>query len=76
MQDPPLRQRAGDLLHDWLKHLMATSSGDDASVKQAIAIALGNLQMSEARSLLQTLAQDSDAQTQLYANAALRQLAD
>ena len=69
---PDLRQRAGEALGDWLSQLL--NDAQATAIKQAIALALGDLQPPNAQSLLQALTQDTDDQTRLYAEAALRQL--
>ena len=69
-----LRQQAGIALCEWLQTLFTHPAM--SAVKQAVALALGNLHPPQAESLLQTLAQDADPQTSLYAEAALRQLAE
>jgi HEAT repeat protein len=68
-----LRQRAGEVLADWLVQLLEEPM-QLGSLAQAIALALGNLRYSAAYPLLQSLAEGSDRQTQVYAQAALRQL--
>lgn len=73
LQSPALRQQASALLADWLERLF--QAADDVSVlKRAIALALGNLHNQEAKPLLEAMMSDRDAQTCLYAEAALRQL--
>ena len=72
-RSPHLRQQASVILTNWLQTLVVTP--DDAPhLKRAIALALGHLQHYPAIDLLKTLTQDADAQTSLYAEAALRQL--
>ncbi|MEM0979459.1 MAG: HEAT repeat domain-containing protein [Cyanobacteria bacterium P01_H01_bin.58] len=70
----PRQNRAGKALCQWLDALLLTDTPEHHQTKQGIAIALGNLHYVSAQPLLQKLAQDSDAQTRLYAEAALRQL--
>ncbi|MEL6383238.1 MAG: HEAT repeat domain-containing protein [Cyanobacteria bacterium J06626_18] len=72
LETPALRQCAGEALCGWLTQLL--NDADATAIKQAIALALGDLQPLQAKSLLQTLTQDPDKQTCLYAEAALRQL--
>ncbi|MEM9003075.1 MAG: HEAT repeat domain-containing protein [Cyanobacteria bacterium P01_F01_bin.86] len=67
-----LRQQAGEALCDWLG--TCHQDPQSGSVKQAIALALGDLHPPQAQSLLQVLVQEDDPQTALYAEAALRQL--
>jgi HEAT repeat protein len=73
LKAPHLRQLAGEILVDWLQSLMVTP-GNAPPLKRAIALTLGRLRTEQARSSLHTLATDPDAQTRLYAEAALRQL--
>lgn len=73
-QMPDLQQQAGDALHDELNlNLQATSK--NGQLIAAIALALGTLQHQPAVPLLTSLMDSSDPQIQLYAEAALRQLA-
>ena len=72
LDEPGLKQRAGEALCHWLDTLL--DSPEAASVKPAIAFAIGCLQHQSARALLQHLSQDADERTRLYAQAALRQL--
>lgn len=74
LQAPLLRQQASAMLLDWLQSLLSTTEGAP-DLKQAIALALANLNMQSARPWLEAMSQDTDAQTGLYAEAALRQLA-
>lgn len=69
------QSRAGKALCQWLNAMLRANAPDHHQTKQTIAIALGNLHYVGAQPLLQKLTQDSDAQTRLYAEAALRQLA-
>lgn len=73
LQSPVLRQRAGNALCAWLRSRLGDAEAAD--LKQAIALALGQLQNIPARPLLQHLATDPDERVQVYAAAALRQLA-
>jgi HEAT repeat protein len=73
-QSPPLRQQASAILLGWLQDLCAAPTDEKPTLKSAIAFALGHLKYAPAQDLLTTLAQDADAQTRLYAEAALRQL--
>ena len=73
-QAPPLRQAAGEALTRWLQTEVSAAEGR-AEMKQAIALALGHLHHHAALPLLQTLAQDPHAPTQLHAAAALRRFA-
>ncbi|MEM1311773.1 MAG: HEAT repeat domain-containing protein, partial [Cyanobacteria bacterium P01_H01_bin.153] len=79
-QTPYLRQRAGAGLYEWLKNgdwETATSlTPQQCQLRAAIALALGNLQYQPAASVLRQLQATGDPQTRLYAEAALRQLAD
>lgn len=69
-----LRRRAGAALCAWLTEILANPEAD--ALKQAIALALGDLQPAEAHSLLSRLSQEANQQTALYAEAALRKLAE
>ncbi|MGF1524805.1 MAG: HEAT repeat domain-containing protein [Leptolyngbyaceae cyanobacterium] len=71
---PLLKQRAAAALCDWLTQLPNEASA--VRVIQAIALALGDLQPPQAQALLETLAQTTDEQTRLYAEAAIRKIAD
>jgi len=73
-ETPAFRQTLGDLLGQWLVSLLPTPSPSSGKLKRAIALAIGTLQPPDALSLLQQLAHDPDAQTRLYAEAAIRQL--
>lgn len=68
-----LRNQAGEALCDWLTGLLNHAGAGE--IKRAIALALGQLRHQAARTLLHRLETTSEAQTQLYAKAALRQLA-
>lgn len=74
LEAPALRHRAGKALCHWLDAVLLAQTSEHPRTKQAIAIALGNLHHVDAQTPLEKLAQDSDAQTRLYAEAALRQL--
>jgi HEAT repeat protein len=73
MEAPSLQQAAGDALCEWLRSLLHNPQATE--LKQALALALGQLQAEEAQSLLNHLCQDTDERVQIYADAALRQLA-
>ncbi|MDB9524446.1 HEAT repeat domain-containing protein [Oscillatoria sp. CS-180] len=75
LQSLALQERASEVLYDWLKSAIADIN-TDAKLKQAIALALGNLHSHQAEPLLQQLTQDANKQTCLYAEAALRKLAE
>ena len=72
-RDPQLQQRTGEVLYDWLKTDLVSATGS-GQVHQAIALALGQLHHAPALSLLDELRQGPNAQTRLYAEAALKQL--
>ncbi|MEO1209969.1 MAG: HEAT repeat domain-containing protein [Cyanobacteria bacterium J06638_20] len=72
MESSPLQQAAGDALCQWLRSLLHDPQAAD--LKQALALALGQLQVEGAQSLLNHLCQDADERVQIYADAALRQL--
>ena len=73
MEASPLQQAAGDALCEWLRSLLHDPQAAD--LKQALALALGQLKVEGAPSLLNHLCQDTDERVQIYADAALRQLA-
>ena len=72
-RDPQLQHRAGEVLCSWLNTDLAAATGS-APVQQAIALALGQLNYAPALPLLTELRQGPNAQTRLYAEAALKQL--
>ncbi|MBE9102889.1 HEAT repeat domain-containing protein [Vacuolonema iberomarrocanum] len=73
MASTPLQQAAGNALCNWVRSLLQTPQAAD--LKQALALALGQVQVEGAQSLLEHLRQDTDERVQIYADAALRQLA-
>lgn len=72
METPPLQQAAGAALCDWLRSRLDDPQA--VELKQALVMALGQLQIEEGRSLLVQLCADADERVQIYATAALRQL--
>jgi len=71
IEAPALQQAAGTILCDWLRSLLEDAQA--AELKQALALALGQLQVEAGRSLLLQLCDDADERVQIYATAALRQ---
>ncbi len=75
LQTPPLQQRAGEALCDWLNSYLSQPTAD-CQLIAAIALALGTLQYQPAVPLLTSLQASADPKVQLYAEAALRKFAD
>lgn len=68
-----LQHQAGQVLLTWLTELIPRPPAS-AELKQAIALALSQLQCHSAKPALQAMLHDDEPQNRLYAEAALRQL--
>ncbi len=72
MTAPTLKPQAGKALTDWLSQCLSETGAND--IKQSLALALAELQVISARSILHRLTTDPDDRVAVYATAALRQL--